>query len=257
MDVSPEKALQGAGVISKEDMLKQILNGIKTITPIVAYMIKTETIDKPEAFNNILQNIKTIQTLLLKRAVESNYDVQNKHFVAMNRLALSIACTSEYADSNASNESIASLCAEIFDMDDIYAETLVDEYTEDEYALQFISISKIASVIVSYLIRVNAIEIGEEITNELLNTVIEQVDMHIDDIYEDFIEPQSSLMVRSNLLYEAASIIEAILDVELKKTSSSNINTPLILKKFEISYKTYVEAITMKAKMRGTYAHNN
>lgn len=256
-ETSPLMALQKAGALPKNEYMKQIINGAQTITPIVAHLIEKNSSHDTNAFPKILSDIKELQVSILKKAVDVNYDITPLHYVAINRLALNIVCTPNYKNKQISNDDIALWCSELFDLDDFYAENMQKEFTDDDFALQFIAISELAGVISNFLITAANTNDSDDIFAEVMRETIELVDSHIDTIYEQFINPLSATHVRSHLIKQSSIIMNAILNATLKSSSSSHINIPLILKKFELAYKGYIEAITINASSRGRDANVN
>lgn len=247
---SPMDALHKSGTIPKQDALKQIINGIQTITPIVSHLIGSDLDSDPTSFSKTLGAIKNLQMAILKKAADMNYDITPLHYVAINRLSLQIVCSAEYQTGKASDNDIASWCTEMFDMDDIYAESMLDEFTDEDFALQFMAVSELASTITSHMIKIGNPEHSDDAFVELMRETIEQVDTHIDDIYDQFISPHSATHIRSHLIKQSSVIMKAILN-RAAKNNPTYINTSLISKQFELAYKSYIEAVTINAETRG------
>lgn len=246
-DISPIKALQNSGTLPA-DKLREIVTGVQTITPIIVYLIEQNKLNEIEAFKKILADVRNLQLRILKHATDSHFSITPMHFVSVNRLALNIVCSRGFSIESSAINDIALLCTELFEMDDIYAEKMRDEYTDNEFTLQFIGVSELATVIINHLISTNNVNDGDEIMAELMHQTIELVDLHIDEIYDDFIGATSSIDIRSHLISQASKILKAIL---LQEKANTYINTSLLIKKFELAYRTYIEAVTLSSKMRG------
>lgn len=260
-NASPLAALQKSGTMSVElnqnvkssstkSTLKEIVNGVKTITPIVKHLINQGAEQNDRAFSELMDSIKLFQQQILIKATEFNYKILPMHYVAINRLAMHVICSSEYSNSKFSSEEISSWCTHLFDMDDIYADSMLGEHTDDEFALQFIAVSHLATAIIKFIINVNYSGDADDVISEVMSSTIERVDSHIDEIYEQFIEPNSAMYIRNHLINQSSVILSAILDREIEN-SNGTINAPLINKKFDIAYTNYIAAITLRAETRG------
>ncbi|MGP4943194.1 hypothetical protein [Pseudoalteromonas nigrifaciens] len=258
---SPLAALQKSGTISSSQatnsnghadngMQKEIVNGVKTLTPIIAHLIRQGTHESPRAFTDLMDSIKKLQQQILIKATEFSYRILPKHYVAINRLAMHVICSNEYDQGQFTSEEITSWCVQLFYMDDIYADSMLGEHTDDEFALQFMAVSKLTSVIIKYIINVDFSGDHDDVLSEIMTATIETVDSHIDDIYEQFIAPNSSMYIRNHLITQSSEILAAILEVE-KSNYSQSINASLINKKFDIAYRNYIAAITLRAETRG------
>lgn len=249
-DTSPLSALHNSGTIKKSETLRQIINGVQTITPVITHLIEIGVDGNPGVFSKTLTTIKNLQMEILKKATELNYDITPLHYVAINRLSLQIVCSTEYNVGVASDSDIAMWCSEMFDMDDIYADSMLEEFTDDDFALQFMAVSELASVITRHMIKTGNTESSDDATAELMRETIELVDSHIDNIYEQFISPLSATHIRSHLIKQSSLIMKAIL-AKSAKNNPHNTNTSLISKQFELAYKNYIEAVTINAEVRG------
>jgi hypothetical protein len=235
--------------INREEKQREIINGVKTITPIVSHLIKKDQLEQQGAFSELMDDIKLLQHQILVKAADSNYNITPRHYVAINRLAMHIICSTEYECSNVTSDDIASWCMQLFDMDDIYSDSMLGEYTDDDFALQFMAVSKLSASITKHIIGINSNTEQDDAIAELMTATIERVDAHIDAIYEQFIAPTSSLNIRSHLIHQSAEIIAAILEKD-KVNNTQTLNIPLINKKFDIAYSSYIEAITLRAETR-------
>lgn len=234
---------------NQQEKQREIINGVKTITPIISHLIKKDRLEQQGAFSALMDNIKLLQHKILVKAVDNDYNITPKHYVAINRLAMHIICSTEYECASVPSDTIASWCVQLFDMDDIYSDSMLGEYTDDDFALQFMAVSKLSSSITKHIIGTNYNSDQDDAIAELMTATIERVDSHIDVIYDQFIAPHSSLNIRSHLIHQSADIIAAILEKD-KVNNTQTLNIPLINKKFDIAYSNYIEAITLCAEAR-------
>ena len=247
---SAKQALLNSGTLTEEENARVIINGAKTLTPIVAKLTREGKAGSKDDFNSLLSFIQLLQSSLVKSALEANYNVTNLHYVSLSRLAISLACETGIKNHEDNIDIISRICIELFDLEKIHADSMLGELTEDDFALQFIGISKLTSVILKHLIKCGNDNYEDDLL-DILNNTISCVDKHIDDISDKFINGSTAPLIRNQLLLCASEIFDAILAYTQQDSSLHPVNIPLVNKLFEQAYEPYIQAITVKAELKG------
>ncbi|MEJ6534048.1 MULTISPECIES: hypothetical protein [Pseudoalteromonas] len=246
---SAKQALLNSGTLTQDANARVIVNGTKTITPIVAYLIKEGKADSQSEFNSLLSCIEKLQRSIMTAAVEANYNITNLHFVSLSRLAISLICETGLEVNEQTIDSITRICTELLDLETIHAESIQSELTEDDFALQFVGMARLSCVIIKHLIECGN-ENYEDDLLDIINNTVACVDTHIDEIMDNFINEETAPFVRNQLLLCSAEIFDAIMTHTKQGNSRRPINTHLVNKLFEQAYEPYIQAITVKAQLK-------
>jgi len=248
MDMETE-ALHSIGVEVKDNRLKQFINGSRTLAPIISSLIEGEMVDSSAELDKLLHQIKQLQSLILRKVIKSKYKLSTTHYVSINRLANTICCKFYESGVVLNFENIADWVTILFEVDDIYAETIQNEFTDDDFSLQFMALSSLSATLISHLLLLNEPDENGDFVNDLIQEIIETVDGKIDVLYDDFISPKQGLKIRHHLLGNANTLLNSIL-INQRKLETVSINSQVILTEFKRAFNKLVDAISLTAMLR-------
>lgn len=247
--VSAKQALLNSGTLKQDTNAREIINGTKTITPIVSYLIKEGKANSQAEFSSLLSCIEKLKCSIITSAVEANYNITNLHFVSLSRLGISLICESDFEINEQNIDSITRICTELLDLESIHAESIQGELTEDDFALQFVGMAQLSCVILKHLIECGN-ENYEDDLLDIINNTVACVDSHIDEIMDTFINEETAPLIRNQLLASASEIFDAIVTYTKQNNSRTPLNTPLVNKLFEQAFEPYIQVITVKAQLK-------
>jgi len=242
-------ALHVIGVDVQQERLKKIINGSRTLSPIISALIRGGMVDTSAELDKLLHQIKQLQNLILRKVISSKYKISQPHYVSINRIANSICCQFYETGIVLNFESIADWVAILLETDDIYAESIQQEYTDDDFSLQFMALSSISVTLISHLLLLKEEDENGDFVNDILQETVETVDAKIDTLYDDFINPNQSMKIRHHLLEQANTLLSAIL-ITQRKIEPVTVNVPLIMAEFKVAFNKLVDAISLTAMMR-------
>jgi hypothetical protein len=243
------EALREIGVDVKENRLKKVINGCSALTPIVSALIRGGMVDKSFELEKLLHQVKQLQSLILKKVIKHKYKLTTPNYVAINRISSKICCDFYESGTVLDFETIADWVVILFEVDDIYAESIQQEYTDDDFSLQFMALSSISATLISHLLLIGGTDEHGDFVNDTLQEVVELVDTKIDALYDDFISPKYALKIRHHLLERANSLLGSIF-IFHRNSESPSINLPIILAQFNTAFNKLVDAISLTAMLR-------
>ena len=236
-------ALQQNGISPIQTRQNILLNGFRTVTPIISTILKKTGKSSSTDTGTVLANINKIQSLILKELVGKGIKIEEAQYIAVNRTSIELVCNAYLNEIEIDFIEATSFAIELLTFDDIYCETITQELTDSEQSNQFMATASLSAVITKHLINLRG---DSEQAVDLLHEIVELVDIKLDELHSDFIEYGQEPFIRKTLLEQAA----AILDATLVNYKAQRVDIDTVIEKFKDFYNCHIEAITIAAKLK-------